>query len=61
MTLRLIWLGCGRADGGFAANRDFHEWLTAKNITHVWFPSEGNHEWPVWRDYLGRVLPLLFR
>jgi len=58
---RLIWFGCGRADGCFPANGQFHDWLAAKNIPHVWRPSEGGHDWPVWRDYLTQVLPLLFQ
>jgi enterochelin esterase family protein len=58
---RLIWFGCGRADGNFLANRQFDEWLAAKNIAHVWYASDGGHEWPVWRDYLAQILPLLFK
>ena len=58
---RLIWFGCGRADGYFLANRQFHEWLAAKNIACVWHSSDGGHEWPVWRDYLVQILPLLFK
>jgi enterochelin esterase family protein len=57
---RLIWLGCGRDDGCYLANWQFHEWLEARGITHVWHPSAGGHEWPVWRDYLLQILPLLF-
>jgi enterochelin esterase family protein len=59
-TTRLIWLGCGRDDGCFQANWQFHEWLAARGISHVWHPSGGGHEWPVWRDYLLQILPLLF-
>ena len=57
---RLIWLGCGKADGCFQANWQFHEWLAARDISHVWHPSGGGHDWVVWRDYLVQVLPLLF-
>lgn len=58
--MRMIWVGCGRSDGVFLPNQQFHEWLQAKNITHTWYPSNGDHEWSVWRDNLTRILSLLF-
>jgi enterochelin esterase family protein len=57
---RLIWIGCGRADGLFAASETFTNLMTEKKINNVFHPSEGGHTWWNWRDYLADVLPRLF-
>jgi enterochelin esterase family protein len=58
---RLIWIGCGRQDGLFAANEALAAAMKARGIRHVWHPTEGPHMWPLWRDYLREIVPLLFR
>ncbi len=59
--LKLLWVGCGRQDRLFAGSERLCEELKAKEIQHVWRPSEGAHTWRVWRTYLAEVTPLLFR
>ena len=59
--LRLLWIGCGRADGLFPANQALHEAFTAKGITHVFHESDGGHTWINWRGYFIELLPRLFQ
>ena len=59
--LRLFWIGSGRQDPGFAGVEKMVATFTAAGIHHVWHPTEGKHAWPVFRDDLHEVLPLLFR
>ena len=58
---RLIWIGCGRQDGLFAANETVSRQMAAKGIKHAWHPTEGGHVWTLWREYLRDLLPLLFK
>lgn len=59
-SFKLVWLGCGKDDFLFDRNVYFHQWMTEQEIPHVWKVTEGDHSWPVWRDYLIQLLPLLF-
>ena len=58
---QLVWLGCGKDDFLIERNRFFRSWMTEHGIEHTWKLSEGGHSWPIWRDYLAEVLPLLFQ
>ncbi len=57
---RLLWLGYGVEDGGYAAGKKAHEALDAAGVKHVWFEGPGSHEWQVWRKHLHAFAPLLF-
>jgi enterochelin esterase family protein len=59
--LKLLWIGCGRDDQGFAKSEKLVEELTTKGVKLTWHPSNGAHTWIVWRKYLAEVAPLLFR
>ncbi|MCX7046492.1 MAG: alpha/beta hydrolase-fold protein [Candidatus Sumerlaeota bacterium] len=59
-NLKLLWIGCGQQDKGFARAEDLTKWMTEHGVKNTWRPSEGAHEWPVWRMYLGEFLSLLF-
>lgn len=59
--LQLLWVGCGKQDFLFEANRDFLERLEAEEISHVAHITEGAHEWLLWRRYLNEFAPLLFK
>jgi enterochelin esterase-like enzyme len=58
--IRLLWVGCGKEDGAFAASKAFSEFLTEHRIRHTFHESSGAHTWMVWRRYLNEVAPLLF-
>jgi enterochelin esterase family protein len=59
--MRLVWVGCGKEDGLFAASKAFSGFLTANKLEHTFHESSGAHTWMVWRRYLNEVSPLLFR
>lgn len=58
--LNLLWIGCGRQDRLFEGSQKLSDWLTGKNIQHVFYPTEGIHSWRLWRGYLNEFMPLLF-
>jgi enterochelin esterase family protein len=59
--LKLFWIACGKADGGFAGVQHLDEALKRHSIEHTFVPSEGAHTWRNWRAYLYQMTPLLFR
>jgi enterochelin esterase-like enzyme len=59
--LRLLWLSCGDRDGLLNTNKSFHTALEDKKVRHVWHMDSGGHEWPVWKNDLYLVAPLLFQ
>jgi enterochelin esterase family protein len=60
-TLKLFWIGCGRQDAGFVRAREAHQALEKADVAHVWFETEGGHEWQVWRKSLHDLASRLFR
>ena len=59
--LNLLWIGCGRQDGAFDRNQKLAELLTTRQIRHTFHPTEGLHNFAIWRRYLAEVAPQLFR
>jgi len=59
--LRLLWVSCGDQDRLMNISRDFHRYLEEKKVPHVWHTDSGGHTWPVWRNDLFLLAPLLFR
>lgn len=59
--LQTIWFACGREDSLFQRSEKLSEILTANKIRHTWLPTEGNHTYTYWRQYLNEFAPLLFR
>ena len=59
--LKLFWIACGKADGGFAGAQQLDEALKRHSIEHTFVASEGAHTWRNWRSYLYQMTPLLFR
>ena len=59
-VMKLVWIGCGRQDGGYGQARDAHLALEKAGVAHVWFETEGGHEWQVWRKSLHDLAPRLF-
>ena len=60
--IRLLWIACGTADGLIGVNRQFKDWLKSKDVkfTDVEVP-EVAHVWPLWRQNLTELAPLLFQ
>jgi enterochelin esterase family protein len=59
--LDLLWLGCGRGDSFFAMNEAIAKLLTERGLPVSFHPTDGVHNWALWRDYFHQVAPLLFR
>jgi enterochelin esterase-like enzyme len=59
--LKLLWIGCGRQDPAFERNQTLSELLTAHHVRNTFYPTDGLHNYTVWRRYLVEVAPLLFR
>jgi enterochelin esterase family protein len=58
--LKLLWIGCGRQDSAFERNQKLSELLTNHKIKNTFHPTEGLHNYAVWRRYLVEVAPMLF-
>jgi len=60
--IKLLWIVCGTADGLLGVNRQFKDWLTARNVkfTQQEVPDMA-HVWPLWRQNLTDLAPQLFR
>jgi enterochelin esterase family protein len=59
--LKLLWIACGKSDRGFERAQSFHQALEEAQIRHEWHVTEGEHSWPVWRNYLVDFAPRLFQ
>jgi enterochelin esterase-like enzyme len=58
---RLLWLSCGDNDRLLDASKSFHAALDERKVPHLWHVDSGAHEWPVWKNDLYLLAPLLFR
>lgn len=59
--LKLLWLGYGTEDAGYAAAKKVHGNLETRHVPHVWFETSGSHEWQVWRKCLYEMAQRLFK
>ena len=59
-NLKLLWFACGKEDRLLEHSQKLSTALKERQIPHVFKETAGNHSWPVWRRYLGEVMPLLF-
>lgn len=60
--ISVLWIGCGRQDPGhFNGSQQLADMLTAKQIRHIWRPTEGYHNYAYLRDRLVEFLPLIFQ
>ena len=60
--IRLLWVACGTADSLIGVNRQFKQYLDSKDVklTYTEIPDIA-HVWPLWRQNLADLAPLLFR
>lgn len=47
-----IYMACGTEDFLLNANRNFHEFLQAQQVEHVYHESSGCHNFEFWNRYL---------
>lgn len=55
-----LYLACGEQDPLYAVNREWHAFLTEKNIPHVFRHGPGAHCWEYWDAQLKNALDALF-
>lgn len=58
--LKLLWIGCGKDDFLLKENEEFIALLKEQKLHHEWHLTDGDHNWQLWRIYLGDFLPMLF-
>jgi enterochelin esterase family protein len=59
--IELIWFGTGKEDFLLETSRKSVEMLKSHGLPVVYEESGGGHTWLVWRAYLGKFVPLLFK
>lgn len=48
--LKLLWLSCGSHDGLIHVSQDFHAYLKAKAVPHVWHVTDHAHDFEEWKQ-----------
>ncbi len=59
--LKLYWLGIGKDDFLYDANKQFRAKLDSLGMKYTYVETEGGHIWRVWRIYLGEFAQLIFQ
>lgn len=59
--VKLYWMGIGKDDFLYAANKKFRDKLDAAGLPYVYVETDGGHVWKNWRIYLSEFAPLLFK
>lgn len=58
---KLYWIGIGKTDFLYQANKDYRKLLDEKSYKYTYRESDGGHIWKNWRIYLSEFAPLLFK
>ena len=59
--LKMFWIVCGLDDSLLGVNRQFKDWLKAKNIKFTESEVPGMaHVWPLWRQNLTDMAQQVF-
>ena len=58
--LTALWIGCGRQDSLFPRSKNLAVLLEKHEIHHTFYPTDGVHNYTVWRKYLAQFAPLLY-
>ncbi|MDB6074709.1 MAG: putative esterase [Verrucomicrobiaceae bacterium] len=59
--LKLFWHRMGKDDFLLPKQKVFEAALEKHGLKRQFAITAGDHSWPVWRGYLGELLPVLFR
>jgi enterochelin esterase-like enzyme len=57
--LKVFYLACGSSDFLYKANKKLVDDLAAAGVRHIYREMEGGHIWPVWKQSLAEILPLI--
>lgn len=59
--LKLLWISCGDKDGLITFSKRTHEYLTSKDVPHIYYIEPGVHDFKVWKNGLYMFSQLLFK
>lgn len=59
--LQLYWVGIGRDDFLYDANKQFRAKLDSMGMKYTYLETDGGHIWRVWRICLGEFAQLIFQ
>ncbi|MDP2898430.1 MAG: alpha/beta hydrolase-fold protein [bacterium] len=57
--LKVFYHACGKSDFLYEPNRKLVDDLTKGGVRHIYREMEGGHIWPVWKQCLAEILPLI--
>lgn len=61
-SLHQLWISCGTNDGLIYISRQTHDYLTQKNVPHIYSLVDGaGHDWKVWKHGLYHFSQLVFK
>lgn len=55
-----IFMSCGTEDFLLEQNREFHRYLTAIEVPHVYLESKGSHDMVFWNEYTLKFVEMMF-
>lgn len=59
--LKLLWISCGASDRLIAFSKRTHDYLTEKNVPHIYYIEPGVHDFKVWKNGLYMFSQLIFK
>jgi enterochelin esterase-like enzyme len=59
--LKVLWLSCGLSDNILYVTDDIHQYLTEKDVEHIFYTLKGGHDWVVWQNGLYNFAQLIFQ
>lgn len=59
--LKLLYISCGDKDGLLNFSKRTHDYLTEKNVPHIYYIEPGVHDFKVWKNGLYMFSQLLFK
>ncbi|MEJ5352507.1 MAG: alpha/beta hydrolase-fold protein [Melioribacteraceae bacterium] len=59
--IKLLWISCGEDDNLIFVSQRTHDYLTRKNIPHIYFVEPGGHDFKIWKSSLYWFSQLIFK
>jgi len=59
--LKLLFISCGASDGLITFSKRTHDYLTEKNVPHIYYIEPGVHDFKVWKNGLYMFSQLIFK
>ncbi len=59
--LKLLWISCGASDVLVFISKRTHDYLTEKNVPHIYYIEPGVHDFKVWKNGLYMFSELIFK